>query len=292
MKGQETTNTKGRLRSSYVTSIISISLVLFLIGMVGLLVLNAKKISDYVKENIGFSIIVKEEVSEIETIRLQKLLDAKKYVKSTKYVTKEEAAREYTETLGENFVEFLGYNPLPVSIDVKLYAQYANNDSIKKIEEDFKNYSIIKEVTYQESLVHAVNENIRKISLIILVFSSLLFFVSIVLINNTIRLSIYSKRFLIRTMQLVGASRNFIRKPFLLKSFLHGSYGALISILLISGLLYLSRKEYSEIFIIEGLYSIIILFAGIILLGVLITFISTYFAVNKYLNIKKDNLYI
>ena len=292
MKGQETKVTKGRLRSSYVTSIISISLVLFLVGMVGLLVLNAKKISDYVKENIGFSIIVKEDVSEVETIRLQKLLDAKKYVKSTKYVTKEEAAREYKEALGEDFVEFLGYNPLPVSIDVKLYAQYANNDSIKKIEADFKNYPIIKEVTYKESLVHAVNENIKKISFIILIFSFLLFLISIVLINNTIRLSIYSKRFLIRTMQLVGASRNFIRKPFLLKSFLHGSYGALISILLICGLLYLSRKEYSNIFIIEGFQTIIILFAGIVLLGILITFISTYFAVNKYLNIKTDNLYI
>jgi cell division transport system permease protein len=292
MKGQESKISKSRLRSSYATSIISISLVLFLVGMVGLLVLNAKKISDYVKENIGFSIIVKEDVSEVETIRLQKLLDAKEYVKSTKYVTKEEAAREYKEALGEDFVEFLGYNPLPVSIDVKLYAQYANNDSIKKIEADFKNYPIIKEVTYQESLVHAVNENIRKISIIILIFSGLLFFISIVLINNTIRLSIYSKRFLIRTMQLVGASRNFIRKPFLLKSFLHGSYGALISILLITGLLYISRKEYSEIFILEGLQLVLILFAGILLLGILITFISTYFAVNKYLNIKKDNLYI
>lgn len=291
MKGQETNITKGRLRNSYVTSIISISLVLFLIGMVGLLVLNAKKISDYVKENIGFSIIVKEDVSEVETIRLQKLLDAKEYVKSTKYVTKEEAAREYTETLGEDFVEFLGYNPLPVSIDVKLYAQYANNDSIKKIEADFKSFSIIKEVTYQESLVHAVNENIKKISIIILIFSSLLFLISIVLINNTIRLSIYSKRFLIRTMQLVGASRNFIRKPFILKSFLHGTYGALISILLISGLLYLSRKEYSDIFILEGFHTIVILFIGIILIGIFITFISTYFAVNKYLNIKTDNLY-
>lgn len=282
---------KRRLRSSYVTSIISISLVLFLFGLVGLLILNTKRISDFVKENIGFSIILKEDIKEVDIIRLQKMLDAKPYIKSTEYITKERAAKELQEELGEDFIEFLGYNPLLSSIDIKLQAEYANNDSIVVIENEFQSYHEIKEVFYKKSLIQEVNENVNKISLIILSFSLLLLLISLALINNTIRLSVYAKRFIINTMQLVGATRRFIRKPFLFRSAIHGMYGALIAILLIIGVLYLLQNEFSDIIGFDDVTTLIILFVIVIMAGIIISVTSTYFAVNKYLKIKRDRLY-
>jgi cell division transport system permease protein len=291
-KGKESKTTKRQLRSSYATSIISISLVLFLLGLVGLLILNTKRLSDYVKENIGFSVIIKDNVKEVDVIRLRKTLDATNYVKSTEYITKEKAARELQEELGEDFIDFLGYNPLLASIDVKLYADYANPDSIYVIETDLQKFPQVKEVFYQKSLVHLVNENVRRISLIILLFSGLLFLIAVALINNTIRLSVYSKRFIIRTMQLVGATRAFIRRPFLATGALHGLLGSFIAIGLLVGFLYLVQNEFSEILSFQDFQLLAILFVLVIILGVLINYISTYFAVNKYLNIKKDDLYI
>ncbi|MBI9055295.1 MAG: cell division protein FtsX [Bacteroidales bacterium] len=291
MSKKETNITKRRLRSSYITSIISISLVLFLLGMLGLLVLNAKRLSDYVKENIGFSVILKENVKEVDVILLQKSLDASEFVKSTKYITKEEAAEELQEDLGEDFVEFLGFNPLLASIEVKLYAGYANTDSIKVIEQNFKQYEQIKEVFYQKSLVSLVNENIQKISLIILVFSGLLFLVAITLINSTIRLSVYSKRFIINTMQLVGATRGFVRRPFLYKSAGNGIFAALIAIGLLVGVLYLAQQEFKEIISFQDVEIIGVLFLGVLLIGIVINWISTFLAVSKYLKMKVDKLY-
>jgi cell division transport system permease protein len=291
MSKKETNITKRRLRSSYITSIISISLVLFLLGMLGLLVLNAKRLSDYVKENIGFSVILKENVKEVDVILLQKSLDASEFVKSTKYITKEEAAEELQEDLGEDFVEFLGFNPLLASIEVKLYAGYANTDSIKVIEQNFKQYEQIKEVFYQKSLVSLVNENIQKISLIILVFSGLLFLVAITLINSTIRLSVYSKRFIINTMQLVGATRGFVRRPFLYKSAGNGIFAALIAIGLLVGVLYLAQQEFKEIISFQDVEIIGVLFLGVLLIGIIINWISTFLAVSKYLKMKVDKLY-
>jgi cell division transport system permease protein len=282
---------KRRLRSSYATSIISISLVLFLLGLVGLLVLNTKRISDYVKENIGFSIILKEDIKEVDIIRLQKILDAKPYIKSTEYITKDRAAKELQEELGEDFVNFLGYNPLLSSIDIKLYANYANTDSIEVIENDFQAFPEIKEVFYKKSLIQEINDNVNKISLIILSFSGLLFLISLALINNTIRLSVYSKRFIINTMQLVGATRKFIRRPFLFKSAIHGTYGALLAILLIIGVLYFIQNEFHEIISFDDVTILGVLFGIVILLGIVISTTSTFFAVNKYLNIKRDYLY-
>lgn len=282
---------KRRLQSSYVTSIISISLVLFLLGLIGLLILNTKRISDYVKENIGFSIILKDGIKEVDIIRLQKIFDAKPYIKSTEYVTKQRAAKELQEELGEDFVEFLGYNPLLSSIDVKLYADYANNDSIAVIENEFQTFSEIKEVFYKKSLIQEINDNVNKISIIILAFSGLLFLISLALINNTIRLSVYSKRFIINTMQLVGATRHFIRKPFLLRSALHGTYGAFIAILLIIGVLYFLQNEFHEVINFDDVTTLGLLFGLVVILGIIITTVSTFFAVNKYLNIKRDYLY-
>ena len=291
MKKKETGITRRKLRSSYFTSIISISLVLFLLGLVGLLLLDAQRLSTYVLENLGFSVVLKDDAKEVDIIRLQKNLDAKPYVKSTNYITKEEAAKETSEELGENFIEFLGYNPLPASIEVKFYASYANPDSIASIEKELQRFDEVDEVMYQESLIHLVNENVRKISLIILGFSAVMFFIAVALVNNTIRLSVYARRFLINTMQLVGATGPFIRKPFLLKSAGHGIFAAIIAILLLSGVVYLVQQEFREVISFEDYSILAILFIIVLVLGVVLNLISTFFAINKYLRMKSDDLY-
>ncbi len=291
MSKKEANITKRRLRSSFATSIISISLVLFLLGLLGLLVLNAKRLSDYVKENIGFSVILKENVKEVDVILLQKSLDASEYVKSTKYITKQEAAEGLQRELGEDFIEFLGFNPLLASIEVHLYAQYANQDSIKLIEKDLQQYDQIKEVFYQKSLVSLVNENIRKISLIILGFSGLLLLVAITLINSTIRLSVYSKRFIINTMQLVGANRSFIRRPFLYRSVGNGIFAAILAMGFLAGILYAAQQEFKEVISFQDIEIIGVLFLCVLLFGIIINWMSTFFAVSRYLRMKVDKLY-
>ncbi len=291
MGKKEANSTKRRLRSSYFTSVISISLVLFLLGLMGILVLNAKRLSEYVKENIGFSVILKENVKEVDVILLQKSLDAAEYVKSTKYITKEKAAEELKNELGEDFIEFLGFNPLLASIEVHMYAEYANQDSIELIEKEFKQYEQIKEVFYQKSLISLVNENIRKISFIILIFSGLLFLVAITLINSTIRLSVYSKRFLINTMQLVGATRGFIRRPFLYKSAGNGIIAAILAMGFLTGVLYAAQKEFKETISFQDIEIIGMLFLSVLIFGIIINWILTFFAVSKYLRMKVDKLY-
>ena len=291
MSKAEDKYSKRRLKSSYITTVVSITLVLFMLGMLGLIILHAKKLSDYVKENIGFSIIMKENVKEAGIIQLQKTLDASDYVKSTEYITKEKAAEELTKDLGEDFIDFLGYNPLLPSIDLRLKAEYANIDSLDIIEKDLLANKNVKEVFYQKSLVHLINKNLRKISIIILGFSILLLIIAIALINNTIRLSVYSKRFLIKSMQLVGATQAFIRRPFILKGILHGIMGAFIAILLLVGILYFSQQEIPELINLQDADLFISIFGFVILLGIIISWISTFFAVKKYLNLKADSLY-
>jgi cell division transport system permease protein len=291
MKKRESGISRSRLRSSYLTSIISISLVLFLLGLIGLLLLNARKLSDHVKENIGFSIFLKENIREVDIIRLQKRLDAMSFIKSTKYITKEEAVKEYQAELGEDFTEFLGYNPLPASIEVRFIAQFANPDSIARIEKEILNWEEVSEVFYQKSLIHLVNDNIRKISLIIFAFSGLLFLIALALINNTIRLSVYSKRFIIKTMQLVGANKSFIRRPFLKKSAVHGIYAAIITLLLLTAVIYFAQKELPGIVGFSDPEILGVLFCSVIILGIIFNWISTFFAVNKFLRMRSDDLY-
>lgn len=280
-----------RLHSSYITTIVSITLVLFMLGLLGLMVLHAKKLSDYVKENIGFSIIMKENVKEAGIIKLQKILDATEYVKSTEYITKEEAAKEFEEELGEEFTSFLGYNPLLPTIEVRFKAEYANNDSLTIIKEKILENSNVKEVFYQESLVDVVNKNVRKIGVIILGFSTLLLIIAIALINNTIRLSVYSKRFLIRSMQLVGATHNFISKPFIWKGILHGIIGAFIAIMLLAGIIYFSQRELPELINLQDIDLFLSLFGIVIILGIIISWLSNLLAVRKYIRLKSDSLY-
>lgn len=291
MQKGEKSIVKKRLRSSYLTSVISISLVLFMLGLIGFLFLNAKKLSDYVKETIGFTIFINDETKEADIFQLQKILDNKDYVKETRYITAEQAAKEFQKEIGEDFVEFLGFNPLVASIDIRLQSSFANNDSIEIIEKDLLTYPQIKEVYYQKSLINLINENVRKISLFIFLISGILFVIAFALINNTVRLAIYSKRFIIRTMQLVGATGGFIKRPFLFRSVIFGSLGAVLAMIMLTAMIYLIEKELYGIMSLYDFRIILILYFIVLVMGVFINWISTYFAVEKYLKIKTDNLY-
>jgi cell division transport system permease protein len=291
MSKKENRTYSRRIRSSAITSIISISLVLLLLGLVGLLLMNGRNIRKQVMESLGFNVILKENIKEADIYQLQKILDARDYILSTEYITKEEAALETEQMLGEDFIRFLGYNPLPPSIRVKLHQPWTNPDSVMIIEQDLIQYDSIEEVYYKKSLLYAINENIRQLSLIILGFSILLTLISVTLINNTIRLSIYSKRFIINTMQLVGANRFFIRRPFLYSGATNGFTASLIALILLFGLVYLLQEEFEGVISLKDYDLLAMLALGVILIGILINWISTFFAVNKYLNIKTDKLY-
>ncbi|MDR2038310.1 MAG: permease-like cell division protein FtsX [Bacteroidales bacterium] len=291
MKNKESKIIQRRLRSSYATSIISISLVLCMLGTIGILLLTTHRISKYVKENVGFSVFLKDQVKEADIYQLQKTLDAAPYVRSTQYLTKEDAANDFKEEYGEDFVGFLGYNPLSSSIELKLDARYANNDSIENIEKQLSQISEVKEVSYQRTMIHALNDNMERISLFILAFSALLFVIAVSLINNTIRLSVYSRRLLIRTMQLVGATNTFIRRPFLWRSALQGIYSALIAMGILIFALYWAEKQMENVISVSDVRLLGGLFLIVFTLGISLSWISTYFAVNKYLNIKTEKLY-
>ena len=291
MKSKDTGSTKTKLRSSYVTLVISVSLVLFLLGILGLVLINAKELSDYFRESLSFSVILDDDAREADIRMLQKDLDAKLFVKSTEYVSRDQAALKMQEELGEDFITFLGDNPLPPSIDVYLFAGYTSPDSVAQIEKYILGYPFVKEVYYPESLLILINENVRKITIFLLIISSFLFLIAVTIINNTIRLSIYSKRFLIRTMQLVGATRAFIRKPFVVRSIYHGVLAALIAMTLLMGLMYLVEKEFFRLFSFESTRLLVILGLFIIVSGILINIISTWLSVNRYLSISEDKLY-
>lgn len=291
MSDKENKYTGRRLRSSYFTTIISISLVLFMLGILGLIILNAQQISNHVKENIGFSIILKDGIKEVEIAQIQKSLDAENFVKATHFIHPDSAAAELQQELGEDFISFLGYNPLLPSIDVKLNADYANNDSLAIIEANLTGNPKIKEVFYQKDLVSLINENVKKISFYLLGFSALLLIIAMALINNTIRLSIYSKRFLIKTMQLVGAKATFIQKPFVLKGIGNGIAASILAIGLIVLFLYYLQKQMPEIIDFKNIELYGALFLIVIILGILISWISTMLAVRKYLRMDAGSLY-
>lgn len=276
---------------SYFSVVISISLVLFMLGITGLLVLKAKSISESVKENIGITVYLRDDVKDADMKRLQKSLDASRYVKTTEFVSKEEAAAVLQEDLGEEFVDFLGYNPLSSSIDIKMKAEFAHPDSIAWIEADLLENPKIRDVAYHKDLLSAVNENIRKITIVLVSFSVMLLFVAIALINSTIRLAIYSRRFIIRSMQLVGATSGFITRPFVMRSMINGLYGALISIVLIALVVYSAQNQMPEIFDVNDIKLYAIVIAGVVGLGLIISWFSTALAVRRYLKLKTDQLY-
>lgn len=283
---------RGRLRASYFTSTMSMMLVLFVLGLLGLIVLHAQKLSDYVRENISVSLLLQSDASDEMILDFRNRLQKSPYIKSSVYITREQAAKDLSKELGEDFVKFIGYNPLPASIDLQLNAGYANTDSIARLEKILSNNSLVKEVVYQKPLIDQVNANIRKIGLILLGFSLLLLAISVLLINNTIRLSIHSKRFIIRTMQLVGATAGFIRKPFVSRGMLQGGVAALLAIGLLAGLLWIVRQKVPELAALQDWEEIGIFFGIVLVAGVFVAGVSTWFTVNKFLRMRVDHLYI
>ncbi|WP_149526030.1 MULTISPECIES: cell division protein FtsX [Sphingobacterium] len=280
-----------KTKSVYVSTVISIALVLLMTGLLGLILVHAKNLSRYVKENIVLNVIVNDNVSEGDVLTLQKDLEKDPYVLRSEYVSKELAAKNLKEDLGEDFVEYLGHNPLLPSVDIYLKEQYANSDSIQTFIDKVGKNSRIKEVVYQESLIDMVNKNIRIISIVILAFTAILLIIAVALINNTIRLAIYSQRFLIKSMQLIGATKNFIRRPYIMYGIAHGLIGSLIAILLLVITLHFAQKQIPELVILRNWYEFAVIFIFVIALGILIAAASTYFAVTKYLRAKSASLY-
>ncbi|WP_262249038.1 cell division protein FtsX [Parapedobacter soli] len=291
MEAYEVSTSSKKTKSVYISTVISIALVLLMTGMLGLLLVHAKNLSNYVKENIVLNIIMNEGVSEGNVLAYQKELESDNYVLRSEYISKELAAENLSKELGEDFVEFLGHNPLLSSIDVYLKAEYANTDSIQTFIKKVSAKEMVKEVVYQESLIDMVNKNIRTIGIVILAFTALLLVIAVALINNTIRLAIYSQRFLIKSMQMVGATKGFIRRPFLGYGVLHGLLGALIAILLLLLALHLGQREIPELVILRNWFEFIVIFVVVAALGILISGLSTYFAVSKYLRLKSNELY-
>ncbi len=291
MKDKKPKKLKSRVFNSWVTSLISISLVLTMLGLLGMILVNGRQLSDYVREKIGFTLVLNDNVKPADIKKLQDKLNKSSYVKSTRYIDKETASKELTSQLGEDFTGFLGYNPLFESIEVKLFANYTNEDSLLLLEKEFLSYSQVDEVYYQKDLVQVINQNIQKITVFVMIISALLTVIFVALINNTIRIAVYSQRFTINTMQMVGASNSFIRKPFLKKSLLIGFYGGLIANAIILMGIYLYRNELQGLISSEVLYPAGIVFAGVIVLGLLFSFFSTYFAVSKFLRMKFDEMF-
>lgn len=282
---------KKTLKTFYISTIFSISLVLVMVGLLGLIVLHGKNLSNFVKENIVLNIVIKEDAGDNEIFTLQSNLEKNESIKSTQFISKETAAKNLSNDLGEDFVKFLGYNPLSASIDVYLKADFANKERIQKLVSKLKKKDIVKEVIYQESLIDMVNENLKSISLVIVAFGFTLLLIAIALINNTIRLAMYSQRFIIRSMQLVGATKGFIRKPYLVSGIIHGLLGGIVAILILVSILYIAKTEMPELAMLQNYMEFGMLFTGIILMGIVISIFSTFFAVNKYLNQHIDDLY-
>ncbi|MFB2117610.1 cell division protein FtsX [Parapedobacter sp. 2B3] len=291
MEAYEVSTSSKKTKSVYISTVISIALVLLMTGTLGLLLVHAKNLSNYVKENIVLNIIMNEGVSEGNVLAYQKELESDNYVLRSEYISKELAAENLSKELGEDFVEFLGHNPLLSSIDIYLKAEYANTDSIQTFIKKVAAKEMVKEVVYQESLIDMVNKNIRTIGIVILAFTALLLVIAVALINNTIRLAIYSQRFLIKSMQMVGATKGFIRRPFLGYGILHGLLGALIAILLLLLTLHLGQREIPELVFLRNWFEFIVIFVIVAALGILISGLSTYFAVSKYLRLKSNELY-
>ena len=291
MKAPKPGKLKKRVFRSWLTSTISISLVLVMLGALVLILINAGRLSDYVREQIGFTLVLHDDLRDNDIQRLEKVLSASDYVKSVRFIDKETAALELTEELGEDFMGFLGFNPLFASMDVKLFASYTNSDSLIFIEKEFLEYPQVKEVYYQKDLLGVINENVSKISIFLFIVSGLTGFIFVSLINNTIRISIYSERFTINTMQLVGASRWFVRKPFLRRGLSMGIWGALIANLLIFAAIFAFRKELGGTINLSDLTVFGPVFLLVFFLGMAISWISTWFAVNKFLKMKFDELF-
>ncbi len=291
MKNRNKNNAVSYFDMQFITSSISTTLVLLLLGLVVFFVLAAHNLSIYVRENISFSVLISDEMKESEILTLQKKLDKEAFVKETEYISKKQALREQTEAMGTDPEEFLGYNPFTASIEIKLNSDYANSDSIAKIEKLMKKNTNIREVLYQRDLIDAVNENIRNISLVLLTLAVVLTFISFALINNTIRLAIYSKRFLIHTMKLVGASWSFIRGPFLRRNIWSGVLAAVMADTILMGTAYWLVSYEPELIRVITPTVMVLVSGSVFVFGIIITFLCAYLSINKYLRMKASTLY-
>ena len=275
----------------FITSSISTTLVLLLLGMVVFFVLSANNLSTYVRENIGISVLVSDDMKEPEALKFQKTLNEKSYVKESVYISKEQALKEQTEAMGTDPAEFLGYNPFTASIEIKLNAQYANSDSIAWIEKEILTNKKVMEVSYPQNLIDSVNRNIQKVSIFLLGLAALLTLISFALINNTIRLAIYSKRFLIHTMKLVGANWSFIRRPFLVRNVWIGVLAGIMADAVLLGMAYMLVKYEPQLIEIITPNTLLIVMASVLVFGLAITFLCAYISINKYLRMKASALY-
>lgn len=280
-----------RLANSYLSSVISISLVLLLVGIASLLLVNARSVSDYFKENMQVSVLMKQNVSEKSARQFQDKLDGMRFIRSSEFISKEQGQKEMAELLGDDFLSVFETSPIPVSIDVTLDADYVSADSLEMVRREISESSLVDEVVYQRSLVDALNANLSRISMVIGVFIILLLFISFVLINNTVRLNVYARRFTVHTMKLVGATRSFIRGPFLVQSVFQGLFSAFIAIIALLGILFVIRREFLQLFAIFRLELLLAVMGIVLVAGVLICFISTWFVVDKLVSLKKDELY-
>ena len=274
-----------------ITSTLSVSLVLFILGIMALLGVLANNLSIYVRENIGFSIVLKESARDNQIADLQNSLEQAPYVKAAQYISKEEALKEVMIELGENPEEILGTNPMKASVEVRLKAEYANPDSIAAIENELMQNAFIDNIQFQKDLIQSVNENMRNIGLILLILAAVLMVISYVLISNTIRLTAYSRRFIIYTMKLVGATPGFIRRPFIISNIISGIIAAIIAILLLTGCVSYIVSEFDSFYTLITLPTLLGVYAIVLVLGVLLTAISDFFAVNRYIRMKRDDLY-
>ena len=279
-------------KSAYFVPTISISLVLILVGMLVFILLNARVVSDHVKRNIGFAVIVKDNTNEVEIKRVQKILDTQPYVYSSKYITKEQAAKSFKKEMGEDFERILDANPLLPSIEIKLNPAYANSDSLAMIEKGLARFDIIHEVYYQKSMIESINENIRRITIIFLIVGAVLVLISFTLIRNMIHLAVYSQRLLIKTMQLVGATPFFICKPFVYGSMWRGFFGALIANLVLLGAIFFVQENVGNVINIMRQDVILLMVGFVIFSGVVLSFFSAWFSVRRYLRRDLNDLYV
>lgn len=275
----------------FITSSISTTLVLLLLGMVVFFVLSANNLSNYVRENIGFTVLVSDDMKEPEALKFQQQLNEKAYVKESAYISKEQALKEQTEAMGTDPAEFLGYNPFTASIEIKLNAEYANSDSIAWIEKEILANKRVMEVSYPQDLLDSVNRNLQRVSLFLMGLAALLTLISFALINNTIRLAVYSKRFLIHTMKLVGASWGFIRRPFLVRNMWVGVLAALMADALLMGMAYMLVKYEPQLVEIITPATLLVVMGAVFVFGVVITCMCAYISINKYLRMKASALY-
>lgn len=281
-----------RLANAYLSSVISISLVLLLVGIAAMLLVNARSVSDYFKENMQVTVMMKQHVTDEAAMDFQNsVLDGKRFIKKTTFISKEQGQREMADMLGDDFLEVFEISPIPVSIDITLKAEYVSADSLEVVRHEIAASPLVDEVVYQSSLVDALNANLGRISAILGVFIALLLFISFVLINNTVRLNVYARRFTIHTMKLVGATRSFIRAPFLVQAAFQGVFAAFIAIIALVVMMYFMRSEFQQLFEIFRLDLLLTVIGIVLASGLTICLVSTWFVVNKLVSLKKDELY-